>query len=247
MQATVHGRNTDGSYHVTIQGRPSVNLSEADAAALSGMRPDELHTKSQANAEALPPEPGMPEKATTQDHEPAGSEGELDETNAVKGAGRYDQVPLMARWKDNPDGAVRTWDEAKQIFRKHIKKVEPMMEEALDLVDVIEVRFKTPEEMKGKWASYAPARGKKHYQWRDFFDNGRIVLHVDQRVVKSDQAILGIIAHELYELNAIRNKIGSGSIPAVALQRFIDDVHSAAVELQNKSVHHKQNQNDKTN
>ncbi|WP_208300464.1 hypothetical protein [Prosthecobacter fusiformis] len=96
--------------------------------------------------------------------------------------------------------------------------------------------MESAELMEGNWASYQPPKIKSHYQWSDFFENGRIIIRIDKNVMKSDQAILGIIAHELYELNAIRNKIGTNSIPAAALQRFINDVHSAAIDLQNRAV-----------
>jgi len=174
--------------------------------------------------------------------EPAQDAELAQEKPEVKGGASYNQTDLMDRWDDNPGGLMRSVDEAKEIFRKHIKAVEKNFE-GLDLLPQVTIRVMPSGSMRDRWAQYEP-RGrtgiKGEYKWKDFFDRrNRIVIEIDERVMTSDQAIVGIIAHELYELNAIRQIIESNqnkSIPEVALQKAINDFHTSAVRLQNRSV-----------
>ena len=77
------------------------------------------------------------------------------------------------------------------------------------------------------------------HTWKDFLDGGKIKVGVDPEVLKSDQAIAGIFAHELLELHGIQDKMDSNvnhSLSQENLQKLINDLHEQAINLQNHFV-----------
>jgi hypothetical protein len=127
----------------------------------------------------------------------------------------YAQHPRTYPWLKNPDGAVRTADEAVEIARKH----------GVEIPDDVLVR-----KLKGKhlpdntYARYFSHRGtdpKKMIRWEDFYDKDldELVVHVAENVFQSDEAIVAILAHEMHELNNLR-RIFAESGGAMNMQRL---------------------------
>ncbi|WP_395740638.1 hypothetical protein [Prosthecobacter sp.] len=156
----------------------------------------------------------------------------------------------MIPWSNNPDGKKRTIPEAVEIFRQNMRDFlakNPSIGLDLDLVE--QIHFSPSEQPLAKegdpikWAQYGPyymgSGINNEITWKDMFDEGKIRVKVDPRVLASDQAILGIFAHELYEIQSIRGKLQTNpnnSMPDKDLQVAIDDFHIAAIRLQNKVV-----------
>lgn len=156
----------------------------------------------------------------------------------------------MVPWSNNPDGKKRTILEALDVFRENIKDFlaqNPHIN--LDPSILNQIKFKeskgrlTPEDAPLKWAEYGPFyRGTGNngeITLEDLFDEGKIPVMIDPRVLASDQAILGIFAHEAYEIQSIRDKImlnPNKSLPQEQLQQAINDFHTTAVRLQNRLV-----------
>jgi hypothetical protein len=170
------------------------------------------------------------------------------ENRGAHGAAAADGT--MIPWSNNPDGKTRTIPEALDVFRENMNEFlakNPSIEFDLKLLDQISFQESTgkimPEGSPVKWAEYGPFyRGtgfNGEITWKDLYDGGKIKVMVDPRVLASDQAILGILAHEMYEIQSIRDKMRSNSnksLPHEKLQLAINDFHTAAVRLQNRLV-----------
>jgi hypothetical protein len=126
----------------------------------------------------------------------------------------YAQHPRMYPWLKNPDGAVRSVDEAVEIARAH----------GVELPDDILLR-----KVKGKmlpdntYAQYFGRRGpdpKKMIRWEEFYDKDldELVVRVSDSVFQSDEAIVAVLSHEMHELNELR-RIFEGSGGAISMQR----------------------------
>jgi hypothetical protein len=156
----------------------------------------------------------------------------------------------MIPWSNNPDGKTRTIHEALDVFRENLKDFlakNPSIDIDPNLLNLIEFKeskgLLAPEINPIKWAKYGPfykGRGiNGEITWKDLFDGGKIPVQVDPRVLASDQAILGIFIHEMYEIQSIRDKMKSNSNQSLSqeqLQLAINDFHIAAVRLQNLLV-----------
>lgn len=127
----------------------------------------------------------------------------------------YAQHPKLYPWLKNPDGAVRSVDEALEIARAH----------GVEIPDDILVR-----KVKGKmlpdntYALYFARRGKDAKQmirWDEFLDKDldELVVRVSDSVFESDEAIVAVMAHEMHELNELR-RIFEESGGAISMQRL---------------------------
>jgi hypothetical protein len=114
------------------------------------------------------------------------------------------QSPKIA-WRPNPGGQVRTIEEAVAIARKH------------GVVIPEDVSFFVADA--GELAANVTARGPVvrteaggYVQWSDFLNRfGKVPFQVNPKVLESDEAIVGVFAHELYELKRLRAIFKSGS------------------------------------
>jgi hypothetical protein len=127
----------------------------------------------------------------------------------------YAQHPKMYPWLKNPDGAVRSVDEAVEIARAH----------GVEISDDILLR-----KVKGKmlpdntYAQYFGRRGvdpKKLISWGEFYDKDldELVVRVSDSVFQSDEAIVAVLSHEMHELNELR-RIFDESGGAISMQRL---------------------------
>lgn len=112
----------------------------------------------------------------------------------------YAQHPRVYPWVKNPDGMVRSVDQALEIARVH----------GIEIPDDILLR-----KVKGKmlpdntYALYFQRHGrdpKKLVRWEEFYDKhlDELVVRIDEMVFHSDEAIVAILSHEMHELNELR-------------------------------------------
>lgn len=117
---------------------------------------------------------------------------------------------------DNANGAVRSLDEATAIARSHGVEVPSW------------IRFEVDPKIR-ETVAYAEyrltAEAKKDTELLDWAELGRgpIVVRVHPSVLRSDEKIVGVIQHEVWELSQLRARVeASGSLPAGEVQRLID-------------------------
>ncbi len=166
----------------------------AKAGKLPGKAYDHVRGKLGKGAEAAGD--GGQEAASVSAVGSSRSKDRQPEVVAVKG---YAQGPRL-QWAKNPDGAVRSVDEAVEIARRH----------GVVIPDDILIR-----KVKGKYmpdrtfAQYYSHRGtdpNKRVSWQDFYDKDldELLVRIDDAVFQSDEAIVAIMAHEMHELNNLR-------------------------------------------
>jgi hypothetical protein len=112
---------------------------------------------------------------------------------------RYAQGPRL-KWAKNPDGMVRTVDEALEIARRN----------GVDIADDILLRKVTgkhlPDNTYAKYFGSDTNDPSKLVRWDDFYnkDLDQLLVKVEQSVFQSDEAIVAILGHEMHELNNLR-------------------------------------------
>jgi hypothetical protein len=168
-------------------------------------------------------------------------------TTNVEGAGRppavvtvrgYAQGPRL-QWAKNPDGAVRTVDEAMEIARKH----------GVEIPDDILVRKISGKFMrKDTYAQYLYRTGQdphKTITWEEFYDRDldHLLVRIEESVFHSDEAIVAIIGHEMHELNHLRRlfKASGGTMTYRRLHYLINpgikgNLHDQAWEVADQLV-----------
>ncbi|WP_395746542.1 hypothetical protein [Prosthecobacter sp.] len=208
---------------------------------------DKFKTKALAEAKAVLQRP-WPGTDTTNPN--GGQLKDPAQQHGLGGGAVHD--PTMEEWKDNPNGEKRTISEATEIFRTnfeeflrlHGKQLGVNLEPALvDQIKFVPDEAIPPENGKKKWAAYRPnsiATGLNgEHKWKDFLGDGKIKVSVDPELLKSDQGIVGIFAHEMLELQGINEAMRenvNGSLPKEGLQQLINDLHTKAIRLQNHLV-----------
>ena len=156
-------------------------------------------------------------------------------TITVKG---YAQGPRL-KWTKNPDGSVRSIDEAVEIARKNGVEIPD---------DILFKKVKgkyMPDSTKAQYFSYRGADPEKLITWNDFYhrDLDEILVRIEDSVFESDEAIVAVLAHEMHELNNLRRyfeQLG-GSMPARKLRLLINpgikgNLHDEAWDVADKLV-----------
>jgi len=108
------------------------------------------------------------------------------------------------KWRENPIGKKRTIEEAKEIARKWVSipdDVDFFEDEDDDL----------PEDMKARGPRVTKPAGSVVF-WSDLVNSltGKVPFLVRPEVLKSDEAIVAVFAHELFELEALRGLLKKG-------------------------------------
>src|SRR5947209_7593438 len=117
------------------------------------------------------------------------------------------QSPRLT-WGENPDGKKKTMAEAREIARRfgvHIPEdVEFFEDEENEL----------PENMTARGPKVTKLAGSRVY-WSDLVNSltGKVPFLVRPDILKSDEAIVGVFGHEMYELEAIRRILRKGKTP----------------------------------
>jgi hypothetical protein len=133
----------------------------------------------------------------------------------VLGAGRYPTV----QWVDNAGGVTRSIEQAVQIARRN----------GVHIPDDIQFFDVAPGSLGADTlAQYTRLSGRANdlVPWNAFYNlEGRIPVRIDSTILRSDQGIVGIIGHEMHELNTLRALFRTslnGSMTLERLGRLID-------------------------
>lgn len=116
-------------------------------------------------------------------------------------------------WCDNTDG-VRDEQEAVHIARHH----GVVIHEDIRIVWDWNGKYLEPDQ----WARYGGWRSDQRVVWDDFLVQGRLPVKVRPAVLRSDEAIVAVLGHEMFEINELRRLLADGrSISGVDLYRLI--------------------------
>jgi hypothetical protein len=146
----------------------------------------------------------------------------------------------MHPWLKNPDGGVRSVDEAVfEIARAHGVEIPD---------DILLKKVKGNMLPDNTYAQYFGRRGtdpKKMIRWDEFYDKhlDELVVRVSDSVFKSDEAIVAVLSHEMHELNELR-RIFEESGGAISMQRLhnlinpgiVKNLHDQAWDVADKLV-----------
>jgi hypothetical protein len=118
------------------------------------------------------------------------------ETIAIRG---YAQGPRL-KWTKNPNGTVRSTSEAIEIARQHGVEIPD---------DLLLKKLSGKYLPDNTYARYFRMDGKdptKMISWDDFYDKelDELLVHIEESVFHSDEAIVAIFAHEMHEINNLR-------------------------------------------
>ena len=115
-------------------------------------------------------------------------------------------------WQPNPDGAVRTMDEAVAIARQFGVVIPDEVESYAD--DSID----PGANLLARSSRLLKQPGDRVYL-SDLFEKrtGKITFRVWHEVLSSDEAIVAVLAHEMHELSALRLLLEAGDIDVVDL------------------------------
>jgi hypothetical protein len=102
-------------------------------------------------------------------------------------------------WRDNPDGTVRSIHEAVEIARAH----------GVVIPDDVELHIDELEELSKDLTARAPRVDKpsgERVYWSDMVHDltKKVPIRVWPGILKSDEAIVAVIAHEMHELLTLR-------------------------------------------
>ena len=137
--------------------------------------------------------------------------------SAVRGAA---QRPRLA-WAPNPGGLRRTPEEAIALARRWGveigEDVRLVWNEAL-----VDSLVGSPAKGEIVWACYFGATSTARLTWNDFLVQGRLPVKVRERVLESDESIVAVLAHEMFEVNRLRTLFEErGTISAIEVSRLI--------------------------
>jgi hypothetical protein len=116
------------------------------------------------------------------------------------------QFPTL-EWRDNPDGKVRTIHEAVEIARAH----------GVVIPDDVEFHADEVGELHQDLTARAPRvdrpSGERVY-WSDMVHDitNKAPVRVWPGILKSDEAIVAVLAHEMHELLTLRPNLESGGV-----------------------------------
>src|SRR5437016_9175941 len=106
------------------------------------------------------------------------------------------------QWRKNPGGVKRTVVQAKEIARTHGVLIP-------DDVDFFEdEEGELPENMTARGPEVTkPAGGV--VRWSDLVNalTGKVPFRVQSEILRSDEAIVGVFGHEMFELKALRGML----------------------------------------
>jgi hypothetical protein len=102
-------------------------------------------------------------------------------------------------WRDNPDGKVRTIQEAVEIAKSN----------GVLIPDDVEFHVDETEELHMDLTARAPRVDKpagERVYWSDMVHDltNKVPIRVWPGILRSDEAIVAVIAHEMHELGSLR-------------------------------------------
>lgn len=140
---------------------------------------------------------------------------DLDESAALALEG-VAQSPRMT-WRKNPDGVVRTTEEAVDLARKWGVEIDD------------DIRFAAwdpaslPKNTHAEYFSQKLTSGVR-LSWARFLNaREELPVKISRDILSSDEAIVAVIAHEMHEINGLRRLFESReTIPAEEVYRLIN-------------------------
>jgi hypothetical protein len=150
----------------------------------------------------------------------------------------YAQGPRL-KWTKNPDGAVRTADQAIEIARNNGVEIPDDI-----LLRKISGKF-LPDNTYAEYFRVRATDSSKVIRWDDFYnkDLDQLLVRVEQSIFESDEAIVAILGHEMHELNNLRRLFeeGGGSMTYRRLHYLINpgikgNLHDQAWDVADKLV-----------
>ncbi len=120
----------------------------------------------------------------------------------IRGAAQAPKRPFAP----NADGVVRSTDEAEEILRNSIKDTELDMEGVqFNFLDPEDVDLIQADDAAAEYFSGNDLDLDEIVTWESFLnDDGNFPVKVDPSILNSDEAIIGNLAHELYEINHLK-------------------------------------------
>jgi hypothetical protein len=111
------------------------------------------------------------------------------------------------QWQPNPGGQIRTVDEAKDIARKH----------GVPIPDDVEFFADELDELNASRTACGPRIDKPAGSFIDWVDlvhdrTGKVPFRFWPDILKSDEAIVAVFAHEMFELEKLRPLLEEGTI-----------------------------------
>jgi hypothetical protein len=132
------------------------------------------------------------------------------------------QSPRIKDYEVNPNGLVRSRDEAIALARSH----------GIEIPDDINIQFVGNWKRKDTDAEYfdVGARYKPDdwIEWDDFMAHrgeysGTVPVRINQDILNSDEALLANIAHEMHELNSLKKMFDErGALQAKEIARLVN-------------------------
>jgi hypothetical protein len=110
-------------------------------------------------------------------------------------------------WRDNPDGQIRTIEEAILIAMKFGVKIPD------DVAFFVDEFGELDETTMARSSRVVKPTGEKVY-WADLVhdETGKVPFRIWPGILKSDEAIVAVISHELHELEKLRPFLQEGSL-----------------------------------
>ena len=109
-------------------------------------------------------------------------------------------------WRSNPDGAARTIEEACQIARHWGVQIPAYVQFWVDEHDYLD------ENTTARTTKFREFEGTI-IDWSWFFhkNTGRIPFLIRKDILASDEAIVAVIGHEMFELEMLRSTFAEGA------------------------------------
>ncbi len=193
-------------------------------------------------AKELPGGPGAAEPTHREDeHDPHKPTHEPDKTTSPQSitVTGHAQFARTAPWTRNPDGAIRTEAQALEIARSHGVIIPDDI-----LLRKIKGKY-LPDDTYARYFSKHGSDPNQRINWTEFYDRDldELVVSVSDKVFESDEAIVAVYAHEMHELNSLRElfEASGGSMSMKRLHDLINpgiakNLHDQAWDVADKLV-----------
>ncbi len=128
----------------------------------------------------------------------------------------------LHEYQPNANGAVRSTEEARAIAKQN----------GVELPDWIEIRSNPRVPIEEKLAAYrlggpAPLPPFQRAEWDRLAPDGVVVVNEHPSVFASDEAIVGVLAHEEHELTSLQASVEQNSMRYRDVHRAVDPTGSA--------------------
>lgn len=127
----------------------------------------------------------------------------------------FAQSPRM-KWRQNPDGVVRTTEEAVELARKWGVEIDD------DIAFAAWDPASLPKNTHAEYFSQRLTSGAR-LSWKRFLNaRGELPVKISRDILSSDEATVAVIAHEMHEINGLMRLFESReTIPAEEVYRLI--------------------------